>query len=238
MHTAIILAGGLGTRLRSVVTDVPKPMALIEGKPFLEYQLDYWISRGINQFILAVGYKHEVISKHFGNTYHGAKVTYSIEDKPLGTGGGFLLALKKTTEELVLLLNGDTFFDIDLEYLETKHREKSADVTFSVFKAFEVGRYMGMNIDKDGRVKSLATNNSELGRQANGGVYLVKASAIRDIYPAGATKISLEDDIFPRMVNNRAQMFSVSFEGRFIDIGVPSDYWRAAEVLCTHGDNS
>ena len=115
---------------------------------------------------------------------------------------------------------------------------KSADVTFSVFNAFEAGRYMGMDIDKDGRVKSLATNNSELGRLANGGIYLIKASAIRDSYPVGATKISLEDDIFPRMLNNRAQMFSVSFEGKFIDIGVPSDYRRAAEVLCTNGDNS
>ncbi len=238
MPTAIILAGGLGTRLRSVVADVPKPMASIEGRPFLEYQLDYWISRGISHFILAVGYKHEVISAYFGSTYHGAKLTYSIEDTPLGTGGGFLLALKKTTEDLVLLLNGDTFFDIDFKYLETQHREKSADVTFSVFRTFEAGRYMGMDIDKDGRVKSLATNNSELGRLANGGVYLVKTSAIMDGYKASDAKVSLEDDIFPGMVNNRAQMFSVSFEGRFIDIGVPSDYQRAAEVLCSHGGNS
>ena len=153
-------------------------------------------------------------------------------------GCGFLLALKKTTEDLVLLLNGDTVFDIDFKYLETQLREKSADVTFSVFKAFEAGRYMGMDIDKDGRVKSLATNNSELGRPANGGVYLIKVSALRDSYPGEAEKISLEDDIFPGMMNNRAQMFSVSFDGRFIDIGVPSDYQRAAEVLCPHGDNS
>jgi len=146
--------------------------------------------------------------------------------------------LEKTTEELVLLLNGDTFFDIDLEYLEAQHREKSADVTFSVFKAFEVGRYMGLAIDKEGRVKSLATNNSELGRLANGGIYLVKTSAVPQSYKATHNKISLEDDIFPGMINNRAQIFGVSFEGRFIDIGVPSDYHRAAEILCPHGDNS
>jgi D-glycero-alpha-D-manno-heptose 1-phosphate guanylyltransferase len=97
---------------------------------------------------------------------------------------------------------------------------------------------MGMDIDKEGRVKSLATNNSELGRLANGGIYLVKTSAVPQSYKSAHNKISLEDDIFPRMMNNRALMFGMSFEGRFIDIGVPYDYQRAAEVLCRHGDNS
>jgi D-glycero-alpha-D-manno-heptose 1-phosphate guanylyltransferase len=100
VKTAIILAGGFGTRLRSVVSNVPKPMAPINGKPFLEYQLDYLIGQGIKTIYLAVGYKHEVISQYFGNSFKDATLIYSVEDKPLGTGGALLRMLriiKKTT---------------------------------------------------------------------------------------------------------------------------------------------
>ena len=133
MSTAIILAGGLGTRLRSVVRGAPKPMAPIDGKPFLQYQLDYWIAKGIDNFVFSVGYKHEVILDFFGEKYLGAPITYSVEETPMGTGGGFLLALKMVVEDLVLLLNGDTFFDVDFEQLKALHVAKRAAVTFSMF---------------------------------------------------------------------------------------------------------
>jgi D-glycero-alpha-D-manno-heptose 1-phosphate guanylyltransferase len=85
MITAIVLAGGLGTRLRSVVPDLPKPMAPIKGRPFLEYQLDYWIAQGVDRFVLSLGYRHEVIVEHFGNSYQGVKLDYVVEPTPLGT---------------------------------------------------------------------------------------------------------------------------------------------------------
>src|SRR5690349_16571222 len=102
--TAIILAGGLGTRLRSVVADVPKPMAPIAGRPFLAYQIEYWIAQGVQRFILSVGYKHEIIMDYFGDRYQGAEIEYAIELLPLGTGGGFLQATKKinSTEPFLL----------------------------------------------------------------------------------------------------------------------------------------
>ena len=118
MTSAIILAGGLGTRLRGVVPDLPKPMAPIGGRPFLEYQLDYWINQGVSQFVLSVGYLHGAIVDHFGDRYKGAKLDYVIEKTPLGTGGGFLLAAEKLGKnDPFLLLNGDTYFAVDLKKL-------------------------------------------------------------------------------------------------------------------------
>ena len=97
MATAVILAGGLGTRLRSIIPNLPKPMAPIGDRPFLEYQLDYWIAQGVNRFVLSVGYRHQVIIDYFGNSYKGVEVDYVIEQKPLGTGGALLLAAEKVT---------------------------------------------------------------------------------------------------------------------------------------------
>ena len=105
----------MGTRLRSAVPDLPKPMAPIKGRPFLEYQMDYWINQGVNQFLISVGYKKEAIVSHFGASYKGAQVKYVMEEQPLGTGGGLLLAAQDLDEPF-LLLNGDTFFEADLLY--------------------------------------------------------------------------------------------------------------------------
>ena len=117
MTAAIILAGGLGTRLRSAVPDLPKPMAPIGGRPFLDHLLDYWIGQGINRFVLSVGYRHEMIIDHFGNNYKHAELDYVIEQEPMGTGGGFLLAAEKIGKNApFLLLNGDTFA-VDLKAL-------------------------------------------------------------------------------------------------------------------------
>ena len=98
MTTAVILAGGLGTRLRSVISDLPKPMAPINGRPFLEYLICYWIGQGINHFVLSVGYLHQAIIGYFGNQFKGACIDYVIEESPLGTGGGLLLASKKVDQ--------------------------------------------------------------------------------------------------------------------------------------------
>src|SRR5205085_7892557 len=103
----VVLAGGLGTRLRSAVPDVPKPMAPIAGRPFLEYQLDYWIGKGIDRFVLSVGYRHELIIDHFKARYRGAHIAYAIESSPLGTGGGLLRAVNEARlDSPFLVLNG------------------------------------------------------------------------------------------------------------------------------------
>ncbi|MDB5763985.1 MAG: phosphohexose mutase [Herminiimonas sp.] len=232
MTSAIILAGGLGTRLRSAVPDLPKPMAPISGRPFLEHQMDYWIAQGISRFVLSIGYRHEVIVDHFGSRYNGAEVDYVIEQSPLGTGGALLLAAEKAgNTKPFLLLNGDTYFAVNLTTLETFFRKTDADWCFSMFRANEPGRYMGMDVALDGRINSLKSGTGEPGRLANGGVYLVHPRALSSGKFSPGDKVSLEDDIFPAAMNSGQRFFGIEFTGNFIDIGVPDDYYRAPSLV-------
>ncbi len=232
MVSAVILAGGLGTRLRSVVPDFPKPMAPISGRPFLEYQLDYWINQGVNHFVLSIGYRHEVITNHFGNRYKDAKIDYVIEETPLGTGGGLLLAAEKIgKDEHFLLLNGDTYFAVDLKTLTEFSQAKDADWCFSLFHANEKGRYMGMDVSPQGQITLLKSGTGHPGRLANGGVYWVHPRALRGGRFASGDKASLEDDIFPAAMASGQRLFGIEFPGTFIDIGVPDDYHRAPALL-------
>jgi D-glycero-alpha-D-manno-heptose 1-phosphate guanylyltransferase len=230
--TAIILAGGFGTRLRSAVPDLPKPMAPIGNRPFLEYQLDYWITQEVSQFIFSVGYRHEAIVDHFGNSYKGAELNYVIEKMPLGTGGGLLLAAEKIDNDApFLLLNGDTYFAADLKSLTKVSQENEADWCFSLFRTNEEGRYMGMDVSPQGQITSLKSGIGDRGRLANGGVYWVHPRALRGGRFASGDKVSLEDDIFPAAMASGDRLFGVEFSGTFIDIGVPDDYHRASELL-------
>lgn len=232
MTTAIILAGGLGTRLRDTVPDLPKPMAPINGRPFLEYQLDYWIGQGVKRFVLSVGYRHEAITEHFAITYGGVPLDYAIEPSPLGTGGGLLLAAERLSGKAAfLLLNGDTYFEVELAALRGFHGGKKADCTFALFHAPEVGRYMGMDIAADGRVTSLKSGASKLGRLANGGVYLMNPEVLHIGGWKPGDKVSLEDDILPAAFDSGCRFYGFECSGMFIDIGVPEDYFRAPGLL-------
>ncbi len=232
MTTAIILAGGLGTRLRESVPDLPKPMAPINGRPFLEHQLDYWIGQGVKRFILSVGYRHTAIVEHFNAAYRGIPLEYSIERSPLGTGGGLLLAAKKLPAEAnFLLLNGDTYFEVDLAALRGLHGAKKADWTFSLFRTAEVGRYMGMDIAADSQITSLKSSTGKSDRLANGGVYLVNPEALSIGGWKSGDKVSLEDDLLPAVFASGRRFYGLECSGKFIDIGVPQDYARAPGLL-------
>jgi D-glycero-alpha-D-manno-heptose 1-phosphate guanylyltransferase len=230
--TAIILAGGLGTRLRETVPDLPKPMAPVNGRPFLERQLDYWIGQGVLRFILSVGYRREAIESHFGGRYRGATIQYAVEETPLGTGGGVLLAMERLEDDApFLLLNGDTFFEVALSDLRTFHESRRSDWTFSLFRANEAGRYMGMDVAENGRIRELRSGRGEIGALANGGVYFVAPARVREAGFALGDKLSLEDDLLSRLQATGGSLFGMECGGRFIDIGVPADYFRAAEIL-------
>jgi D-glycero-alpha-D-manno-heptose 1-phosphate guanylyltransferase len=230
MITAIILAGGMGTRLRSVVTDVPKPMAPINGRPFLEHQMDYWIKHGVTQFVISVGYMKEVILDHFGVSYRNTPLTYAVEEQPLGTGGGLLLAAKGLSEPF-LVLNGDTYFEVDLNKLQTFHAEKSSGWTFSLFKSNEPNRYMGVDVNDNGEIVSLNSTKANLGHMANGGVYLINPTVLEKLTFKLGHKMSLEDDLVSAFLKQGGKLFGTQFNGTFIDIGIPQDYYRAAGVL-------
>lgn len=240
MITAVILAGGLGTRLRSAVPDLPKPLAPIHGRPFLEYQMDYWIDQGVDRFVLSIGYLHEKVIEHFGDSYCGAKLEYVVEDTQLGTGGGLMLALGKVSDtKSFLLLNGDTYFAVDLQMLSQFAREKSADWCFSLFKTSNTQRYLALGLDRDQRIAQLGIKANEGTCLANGGVYWVNTAAMLESafsiqFPVGA-KASLEADIFEYELNRGARIFGLESRGVFLDIGIPEDY-ETSFSLFKHGN--
>ena len=222
---AIVLAGGLGTRLRSVVSDVPKPMAPVAGRPFLERLLDYWIAEGVSEIALAVGYLHEKVRTHFGDAYRGIPITWSVEATPLGTGGGLVQAWEMGKGDgPALVLNGDTFFEAKLADLTGALG--GAEGVMAVFDAPPSRRYAGIAVDAGGRITGVGDGASRL---MNGGVYVFAAPFFRAA-PA-ARPCSLEADWLPQALAAGQALHAVHVGGRFIDIGVPEDYARAAQVL-------
>ena len=224
------MAGGLGTRLRAAVPDLPKPMAPVNGRPFLEWLLDYWIAQGVTRCILSVGYRHEAISGHFGPGFRGIPLAYAIEDQPLGTGGGLLLAADLLAAPgPFLVLNGDTYFAVALTLLREFHAAHGADLTLSLFRSPQQGRYTGLKIGGAGEVLSL--NAGEKGGLANGGVYLMEHRLLKGSPRQPSSRVSLEEDILPSALRGGKHLFGLECAGRFLDIGVPEDYTRAADLL-------
>ena len=230
VRTAIILAGGLGTRLRKVAPKVPKPMAPINNRPFLEYQMDYWINQGIAQFILSVGYLKDVIINHFGNSYKGISIEYVEESSPLGTGGGLLFAAKNLHETFVVL-NGDTFFEVNINSLYKFHLKRNSNWTFALFRTDEINRYMFMDIDQKGEIVSLKSKNNVLSGLANGGVYLIEPEALRVFDYSIGDKVSLENELLPSYIAKGNALYGQECIGKFIDIGIPQDYYRSISIL-------
>ena len=232
---AVILAGGLGTRLRSVVSDVPKPMAPINGRPFLEFLLDFWIRNGVVRFVLAVGYRHEIILNHFGFSYRGVPVDYSVEETPLGTGGGILLSLDQIrSAEPILLVNGDTFFDMDVHGLFAFHRERRPDLTMVLRTMDEAGRFGTVSLDKEGRLDGFfRPGEGSPPYLINGGIYMVNPEFLgreRNLWD-GHTPISLEGDLFPEWIKSEKSLLGFQGMGDFIDIGIPEEYRRCHELF-------
>jgi D-glycero-alpha-D-manno-heptose 1-phosphate guanylyltransferase len=218
---AIVLAGGLGTRLRPVVNDVPKPMAPVNGRPFLELLLEYWIGQGVRRFVLSVGYLAETIERHFGSRWRGAEVDYAREPEPLGTGGGLLLGLGRAKTEQILVMNGDTYFAVSLDELVQFHEKNRADWTMALFRSSDAKRYQGVSLAEDGRIASLSGNT------VNGGVYLMR----RGLPWKAPARCSLENDLLPQALADGWRVYGRVFERPFVDIGVPQDYQSAGAII-------
>ena len=158
---AVILAGGKGTRLRAEVPDLPKPLAPVNGRPFLEYQMAYWVGQGVDRFVLSVGYMAEKVIERTGDRFAGKPVVYAVEDRPLGTGGALLLAMRQlNTGEPFLVLNGDTYFDVPLSDLRRFHAAKTSDWTFGLFRTNDTKRYLGVGLGADDRLISLVASEA------------------------------------------------------------------------------
>jgi len=229
---AIVLAGGLGTRLASRLQGVPKPMAPVAGRPFLEILLGRLRRSGCERVLLSVGHLHTVISDYFGTSFQGMAIEYVIEAAPMGTGGAIRMALAEAHEDAVLVLNGDTFLEMDYAAALAFHRASGADVTLSITPQEDIARY-GEVVTENDRVVGF----NEKGRSGwgwiNGGVYVLP-SALK--WPEELEeKFSFETNfLVPEVDTFRFAAFRV--EGFFLDIGVPEDLDRA-QVLLADGGN-
>jgi D-glycero-alpha-D-manno-heptose 1-phosphate guanylyltransferase len=228
--TAIILAGGFGTRLKTVVSDVPKPMAPINGIPFLSYQLNFLKRYGIKHVVISVGYLHEKIMDFYKNEFNGIKIDYVIESEPLGTGGGIRKAIEECENETLLALNGDSFFDIDLHKLALFHEFKNASFSLALRKVANASRYGCIELDRENEIISFQekSDNVEAGL-INAGIYILEPNLYLKHTPS-STKFSIEKDFFEKELQV-LPIFGFEFEGYFIDIGIPEDYNKAQHDL-------
>jgi D-glycero-alpha-D-manno-heptose 1-phosphate guanylyltransferase len=224
---AIILAGGLGTRLASRLEDVPKAMAPIAGRPFLEILLSQLQRAGCTRVILSVGHLHHLIRDHFGVAFEEMRLDYSIESSPLGTGGAIRLALPQAVEPAVLVLNGDTFLDADYAAMLRFHAAENATATMAVIHRPDIARYGGVVINQNHVVAFEEKGRSGSG-WINAGAYVLSTSLD---WPAGlGERFSIETDFFvPEVAQLRPAAYEVS--GYFLDIGIPEDFDRAQTEL-------
>ena len=246
---AILLCGGMGTRLRSVVADRPKPMADICGKPFLQYLLEMLRDKGITEVIFALGYMGEMIEEYFqdGSAF-GLKIAYSYEEEPLGTGGAIRNALPKSLVDEVLVLTADTYFPMDYQGLLRFHQENDGDFSLATRAVPDISRYGAVRRDPAGRIlawneklgdggqqpgegskqpiegnaqQAASSSPKSLSGEINGGIYVMKKSLVAEI-PEG--KQSLEQDCIPKWLSEGKRIFGLPFHGYFMDIGIPKDY--------------
>lgn len=228
IREAIILAGGLGTRLRPAVGDLPKCMAPVAGRPFLGHVIDYFREQGIERFIFSLGYKHRVIEDWLQDSYPGLEAASVVEKEPLGTGGAIRLACGEALEETVLVLNGDTLFRIRLEVLAAFHRACGADCTLSLKPMQAFDRYGAVTLNPNGSVQSFREKQFYDRGLINGGVYALQAGAfLKEALPE---KFSFEKDYLEAFYDRRP-IYGLEQDGYFIDIGIPEDYERAKEEL-------
>jgi NDP-sugar pyrophosphorylase family protein len=235
---ALILAGGLGTRLRDKVGDLPKPMAPVAGKPFLEWQLMLLKGQGITDIVVCAGYMADKIVEYFGSGKKlGLDIEYSIEDQLLGTAG----AVKNAAgyiDDSFLLLNGDTFFDVDLRGLAEFHEAKEALMTLSLRVVKDMSRYGSVHIDIVNRIKGFKEKQSAGSEPGfidaayiNGGIYIIEPQVLDNILDEEA--VSLENDVIPNLVETN-RLFGYVAEGAFIDIGTAESYESAQKFFAKH----
>ncbi len=224
---AVLLAGGLGTRLKSVVSDRPKPMALIEGKPFMEYVVHELSRHGITEIIFAVGYKGSMVEAYFGDGKRfGVTVSYAYEEELLGTAGAIKNAGRMITEDFFYVLNADTFYQIDYGRLLTICRKKDLEMALVLRRVPDVSRY-GRAVLEDGRLTAFNEKTNEAASGTiNGGIYLMNRDLLAQI-PEG--KVSLENEMIPRWLSEGRRLGGLVNDGYFIDIGIPEAYFQFQE---------
>ncbi len=226
ISTAVLLAGGFGTRLQSVVSDVPKPLAPVAGRPFLDYQLLYLKHYGIQKVILSVGHLADKVISTYGSSFEGLEIVYAVEEKPLGTGGATRLALQVSDSENTFVLNGDSFFDVNLNEFSTLHTQTEPAASLAMRQVEDASRYGTIHTNADHHISSFAekTGLHQPGL-INGGIYILNTPTFLSRTPAEKS-FSIEKDFFETQMRELS-FKAFEFKGYFIDIGIPEDYQRA-----------
>ncbi|HUM96647.1 MAG TPA: HAD-IIIA family hydrolase [Chitinophagaceae bacterium] len=221
---AIILAGGLGTRLKDAVPDLPKCMAPVVGRPFLFYVINYLRSQGVEKFIFSLGYKHEIIQQYLNDQFSTLQFQSVIEQEPLGTGGAIQLACTQATEALVVVVNGDTLFKADLHEAFRFHDHNLAECTLLLKPMKNFDRYGVVSTGKDHLVSSFQEKQHYESGNINAGMYVLQVSKFLDEeFPQ---KFSFEKDYLEKYFNQR-RIYGLIQDKYFIDIGIPEDYYKA-----------
>ena len=227
--TAIILAGGLGTRLRSAVPDLPKCMAPVAGKPFLYYVIEHLTKQGVDHFIFSLGYMHEVIEAFLHENYPSLKYELSIEAEPMGTGGAIRLACVKAIDKNVLVSNGDTLFKADVNKLVAFHKQADAACTLALKPMQDFDRYGVVEINQEGYIQSFKEKQHYAEGYINGGVYALNVRRFLELDLPG--KFSFEKDYLEKYYTTEKMLGLVQDE-YFIDIGIPEDLAKANVEMC------
>ena len=230
MTTAVVLAGGFGTRLRSVVADRPKVLAPVAGRRFLAYLLDQLADAGLQEVVLCTGYLGEQIRAAFGARWRKLHLRYSQETESLGTAGALRNALALLPTEDVLVLNGDSYCDVNLRAIIELHRTRHAAATVAVTEAQDANRYGAVVVESDGAISGFVEKGSNGPGFINAGVYVLDRQFVAAIPPG--TQVSLERDCFPHSVGKG--LFAHQATGRFVDIGTVESFAEAQHFLDAH----
>jgi D-glycero-alpha-D-manno-heptose 1-phosphate guanylyltransferase len=228
IREAIVLAGGLGTRLRSEVPDLPKCMAPVGGRPFIGYITDYFRRAGIGRFIFALGYKSAAFDTFFAQEFPNGDFSVSLEASPLGTGGAIRQACSFATDDSVLVLNGDTFFGIDLLKLSAFHAAHFSDCSLCLKPMQNFDRFGVVELDAEQRVIQFREKQAYRSGLINGGVYALNLRGfLQEDLPA---VFSFEKDYLEKKLGSR-RIFGLEQDNYFIDIGIPEDYARVQTAI-------
>lgn len=227
---AVILCGGLGTRLRAVINEVPKPMAPIHGKPFMQILVDNLVDAGVNKIVFAVGYKKEIIKDFFGDNYKNVTMIYSEEDHPLLTGGAMKQALQYIDEDDALILNGDCYLDLDYKKIFQQHKNSNAMETMAVKPMYNFDRYGNVIMNDDGQIIEFREKEPTPFGHANVGTYVVKKDIFYKYQHILGNEFSHEVDYVTKHLNDE-KFCGYIHDGYFIDIGIPEDYFSFCDYM-------
>jgi D-glycero-alpha-D-manno-heptose 1-phosphate guanylyltransferase len=224
---AIILAGGFGTRLQSVVSDLPKSMAPVNGKPFLEYVFDYLELYSVKKVILAVGYKHEAIEEHFKKRFKYINVSYSVEEEPLGTGGAIKKAFSQVEGKQAIVMNGDTMYRVNLGKLYDFQLIHKSKMTIALREVKDTSRYGTVILNERAQITDFVEKGQATGPGLiNGGLYAINKEFLESLELP--EKFSMEKDCF-EAIHKKQVLFGMKCNQFFLDIGIPEDYNKAQD---------